>query len=340
MLILSQEKIHSLQALLEAASKVAVLGHTHPDGDALGSTAAMCLYLKEKLGKEVCCVLPDTPPENLQFLLAPGIPYQFYDRDAAAAAKAVGEADTVILLDCNAFRRTEGLEEPLKASSARKILIDHHLNPDEESFQAVFSTPDISSASELLFWILKELGWQADTLVGTPLMAGMTTDTNNFANSVYPSTFRMASELLAAGVDRDALLQKIYWSYRENRVRLMGYMQNEGLHLLPNGAAYMIVTEQIQKRFDLREGESEGLVNVPLSIEKVRLSVLVKEDKGHFRVSVRSKKGTSAQNLALQYFHGGGHENAAGGKILPGEDFSPALGVEAYVEQVLKAYLG
>jgi phosphoesterase RecJ-like protein len=118
----------------------------------------------------------------------------------------------------------------------------------------------------------------------------------------------------------------------------MGYMQNEGLHLLPEGAAYMILTKDIQQRFGLREGETEGLVNVPLSIGKVRLSLLAKEDQGHFRISVRSKRGTSAQNLAREYFHGGGHENAAGGRILPG-DFSPAQGVQAYIEQILKAFL-
>ena len=169
-------------------------------------------------------------------------------------------------------------------------------------------------------------------------MTGMTTDTNNFANSVYPSTFRMASELIEAGVDRDALLEKIYWSYRENRVRLMGYMQSEQLHILPGGTAYMLLTRDIQLRYDLREGESEGLVNVPLAIEKVRLSVLVKEDGGRFRVSVRSKKGTSAQNLAQRFFHGGGHENAAGGKILP-EDPAPGEGLQAYVERILSGYL-
>ncbi len=182
------------------------------------------------------------------------------------------------------------------------------------------------------------MGWQPDPLIGSPLLAGMTTDTNNFANSVFPSTFRMASELLAAGVDRDAILEKIYWCYRDTRVRLMGYMQNEGLHILREGAAYMILTKDIQQRFGLREGETEGLVNVPLSIENIRLSLLAKEDQGHFRVSVRSKRGTSAQNLARQFFHGGGHENAAGGRILP-EDFSPELGVQAYVEQILKAFL-
>ena len=175
--------------------------------------------------------------------------------------------------------------------------------------------------------------------IGTALIIGMTTDTNNFANSVFPSTFRMASELIAAGVDRDALLQQLYNSYRENRVRLMGYMQSEQLHILPDGAAYMILTRDIQQRFDLQEGESEGLVNVPLTIGQVKLSVLLKEDDGHFRVSVRSKKGTSAQQLARQYFHGGGHENAAGGKLYIGEDISNAADAPAYVERVLKSFL-
>ncbi len=337
MVILHQEQILNLKALLEAASRVVVLGHTHADGDALGSTAALSLYLKEKLGKQVTCLFSDTPGDNLLFLLAKDIPYCFYDRQPEEALQAIQEADLIVLLDCNAFSRTEALAQPLQESSAKKILIDHHLNPDAASFDLVFSTPDISSASELLYWILKELG-PLSIPIGEALLSGMTTDTNNFANSVYPSTFRMASELIAAGVNRDAILQKLYWSYRENRVRLMGYMQSEQLHILPNGTAYMLLTRDIQEKFDLREGESEGLVNVPLAIEKVRLSLLVKEDGGHFRVSVRSKKGTSAQNLAQRCFHGGGHENAAGGKILP-EDFSPADGLRNYVEKVLSDYL-
>ena len=170
-------------------------------------------------------------------------------------------------------------------------------------------------------------------------MTGMTTDTNNFANSVFPSTLQMASELLAAGVDRDALLVQLYQSYRENRIRLMGYMQSEQLHILPNGTAYMILTRDIQQRFDMKDGESEGLVNVPLAIGAVKLSVLLKEDDGHFRVSVRSKKGTSAQQLALSHFHGGGHENAAGGKLYIGQDIPSPDAAAGYVEQVLKAFL-
>ena len=301
-------KIAGLKKLLEGARKVALAGHVHPDGDAVGCVTALALYLKRELGKEA----------SLKYILG-----------------TTEDADLVILMDCNAFSRTDVLGDNLSASAAPKVLIDHHLNPDEGSFDLVFSTPDISSASELTFWILKALGWDLrDREIGEALLTGMTTDTNNFANSVFPTTFAMASELIASGVDRDAILQKIYFSYRENRVRLMGYMQNEGLTILPEGASYMILTKEIQERFDLREGESEGLVNVPLSIKEVRLSLLLKEYEDHYRVSLRSKKGTSAQQCAVKYFNGGGHENAAGGRLYPAKDLG-GKSLEEYVKQAL-----
>ena len=355
-----QENIQAFRSMIRQASRMAVVAHTHPDGDALGSCTALSLWLAGK-GKKVTCVLPDTPADNLQFILSPDVRYLYFDTDASAAEAAIREADLVVQLDCNHFSRTEGLEPFLKASTARKILIDHHLNPDRESFELVFSTPEVSSASELLYWVLKaadgdfstspsaplemteDLSCRAQSRhlisIGTALLTGMTTDTNNFANSVFPSTFRMASELIAAGVNRDALLEQLYNSCRENRVRLMGYMQYEGLKILPEGAAYMILTKDIMTRFNLREGESEGLVNVPLTIGMVKLSVLLKEDEGHFRVSVRSKKGTSAQQLAARFFHGGGHENASGGKLHIGTDISRADAAEAYVVDALKTFL-
>ena len=324
---IGQEKIDGFRKLLGNARKVALAGHVHPDGDAIGCVTALALYLQRELGKEVVCMFPDALPESLDFVKNPSLKYLWGKTE---------DADLVILMDCNAFSRTDVLGDSLAASAAPKVLIDHHLNPDVSSFSLVFSTPDISSASELTFWILKALGWDLkDREIGEALLTGMTTDTNNFANSVFPTTFAMASELIASGVDRDAILQKIYFSYRENRVRLMGYMQNEGLTILPGGASYMILTKEIQKRFDLREGESEGLVNVPLSIKEVRLSLLLKEYEDHFRVSLRSKKGTSAQQCAVKYFNGGGHENAAGGRLYPAKD----LGGKSLEEYVKKALL-
>ena len=322
----SQENIRAFREAIQQSTRIAVVGHTHPDGDALGSCTALSLWLAGR-GKAVSCIFPDTPADNLLFILSPKVNYLYGDAHAAAAREALETCELIIQLDCNQFSRTEGLAPFLEASSACKILIDHHLNPDRESFDIVFSTPEISSASELLYWVLKAA--EGDTLgplglgmtIGTALMAGMTTDTN-------------------AGVNRDALLLQLYSSYRENRVRLMGYMQYEGLKVLPEGAAYMILTKEIMTRFDLREGESEGLVNVPLSIGAVKLSVLLKEDDGHFRVSVRSKKGTSAQQLAVRFFHGGGHENASGGKLFIGPDIANAQAAEAYVLNALKTFLG
>jgi phosphoesterase RecJ-like protein len=335
---ITQDSLFKLQTLIDGASKVSVLGHTHPDGDALGSTGGLAVYLQGR-GKDVTVLFPDTPSDNLRFLVQPSCPLLCYDTQPVEAKACIEESDLLFLVDCNGFSRMEGLEPALESSRARKVLIDHHLNPQRESFDLVFSTPEISSASELMYWILK--GLEADKFdvpIGTSLLAGMTTDTNNFANSVYPSTFRMASELIAAGVDRDALLQQLYNSYRENRVRLFGYMQAENLRILGE-AACMILTKDIQRQFDIREGETEGLVNVPLTIADVRLSIFLKEDVGHFRVSIRSKKGTSAQQLAMRYFHGGGHENAAGGKLFIGEDIKRADDAAGYVENALKSFL-
>ena len=355
-----KENIQVLKEWMARAVRPVVLGHTHPDGDALGATAALALYLRS-LGKDAACVFPDSPADNLRFILPESVPYFFQDKDSDAAVRRIREADLVFLVDANAFNRIEGLQDAAAASKAPKVLMDHHLNPDTASFGLVFSTPEISSASEVVYWVLNALrpeeahasegasaiftateeAWppEAEEAIGEALLTGMTTDTNNFANSVFPSTFRMASELIAAGVDRDALLQKIYNSYRENRVRLMGYMQSRELHILPGGSAYMILTRDIQRRFDMQEGESEGLVNVPLTIGKVKLSVLLKEDDGHFRVSIRSKAGVSANKLAAEAFHGGGHTCAAGGKLFFPQDIPAPAAAGEYIATVTARFM-
>ena len=334
------QDISKLKEWISGAARITVLSHTHPDGDALGSSAGMGLFLQETLGKDVVCMVPDFPADNLRFILPEGLPFLSYDTAPGKCQERIAASDLLILLDGNNLSRTESLELFLNASKARKVLIDHHVGPDKEHFQLVFSTTEISSASELLYWILKALGGEMlPKGCLQALLTGMTTDTNNFANSVFPSTFQMASEIISAGVDRDAIIQQLYNNYRENRVRLFGYMQAQGLKILPGGAAYMILSKEILSRFDIREGESEGLVNVPLSIGQVRLSLLLKEDNGHFRVSIRSKKGTSARLLAQEYFHGGGHENASGGKLYFPADVATPKEAAACVESILMKYL-
>lgn len=334
-----------LDSLLKVCRTVTVTAHAHPDGDALGSASALVSFLRERRGKDAILLLPDAPADTVRHIIPDSVPFLADGPGREACLARIAGSDLIVLLDCNGFSRTEGLQDAFRASSAHKVLIDHHLGPETEGFEAVFSTPDVSSASELLYYILLELpdvGGDPGRLPASTaraLMTGMTTDTNNFANSVWPSTLRMASGLLEAGVDRDSILSDLYNRYREARVRVMGYLQYEALRITPEGLAYIIATREILDRFGAREGETEGLVNIPLSIDRVKMSILLKEEAGHFRVSIRSKKGWSARDCAARRFHGGGHENAAGGKLFwPGDIDTPAAAA-AYLEQTARECL-
>lgn len=340
--MLAPDKIVALRKILENASRVAVVSHSHPDGDAVGSSLALALYLKERLGKQAVAIFPDALPDSLDFLRCPEVLVAFEKPEESA--DALSSCDLLICADMNAFNRAGSLETKLVFSSAVKVLIDHHLNPDSASFALVFSETQISSASELAFWILMALEDSEDASVlpascAEALMTGMTTDTNNFANSVFPTTLRMASMLLSAGVDRDAILWHLYNEYRENRVRAMGYFLGELLHITEDGVAYIVVTEEVRKRFDLRDGETEGFVNIPLSIGKVRMSLLLKEDDGYYRVSIRSRKGVSANRLAGLYFNGGGHECAAGGRLYYPANIASRDEAADYIEKVTARFL-
>jgi phosphoesterase RecJ-like protein len=342
---IDKDSVQRLNALFQGAVSVTVAAHPHPDGDALGSVSGLVSYLRECRGKDAVAVLPDSPAATVRFIVPDSVPLLCLDTDREACLRRIGESDLIVLLDANGFSRTEGLKEAFEASKAPKVLIDHHIGPERDRFQVVFSTPDVSSASELLYYILKELpdiDGDASKLpadAARALLTGMTTDTNNFANSVYPGTFEMAAELIAAGVDRDDVLAKLYNRYRENRVRVMGYLQHEVMRITPEGLAYIIATRDILDRFGVDEGETEGLVNIPLSIDRVKMSILLKQEKDHFRVSIRSKKGWSARQAADARFHGGGHENAAGGKLWYPGDIDAPEDAAAYLEQVSRDFL-
>ena len=168
----------------------------------------------------------------------------------------------------------------------------------------------------------------------------MTTDTNNFSNSVFPSTFEMASRLIEAGVDRGAILVSLYNNYRENRLRLMGFLMSEKLTITPRGVAFIILDKETQDRFDFKRGESEGFVNMPLSVAEVRMSIFLTQEDDIFKVSIRSKKGVSANDCAARYFNGGGHEQAAGGKLTAGKDLASLKDAEAYILKVTNEFFG
>lgn len=339
---LTDESILHLGHMISASEHICLISHMHPDGDAAGSCIGLALFMKEILDrKDVSILTSDRFPGYLSFLTDSQISENiiFHEEECERAEDAVRKADLIICLDFNSFARAGSLENIIAESRARKILIDHHLNPDTEKFCLVFSETEISSTSELVYHILKRLlpeGKRLNISSATALMTGMTTDTNNFANSVFPSTLRMASELIETGVDRDMIIGNLYNRFTENRIRLQGYLLYENLKITDNGIAYMILDRETISRYAVTEGDTEGFVNIPLSIEKVKMSILAKEDTGKIRISIRSKKGVSANRCAAEHFNGGGHELAAGGRLAVPEDIGDISGLEAYILKITK----
>ena len=341
MMAFPTESICAFHNRLEAASRPVIVTHMKPDGDAIGSSMGMYHMLREIYSKQAKVAIANPAPGYLDFMFSEDTRKDIliYEYNPEETRKAILESDLIICLDFNAFHRTDTLCDILEESKADKILIDHHLSPDREKFELIFSVQEISSASELLYHILLHLpamNGKAGNLphkAATALMTGMTTDTNNFANSVYPSTFEMASQLIEAGVDRDMILSKLYNRSKESRLRLQGHVLKDLMKITDDGVAYIVLDNETMCKYNVEEGDTEGLVNIPLSIDKVVMSILVKEDKGHARVSIRSKKGTSANTCSKRYFNGGGHENAAGGRLYMPENISEINEAGRYIEK-------
>lgn len=340
----SSNKISSLSEILLRSRRITLTSHARPDGDALGCVTGFLAFVRAFYEAEVKVVLPDSISENIAFIIPQGYEDSYLDfsADPESSAAWIKASDLVICMDCASFHRCGALEDFLRESSAVKVVIDHHPDPEEALFSLVISTVEVSSASELLYHILlamAQVNGDASKLpAGTryALMSGMTTDTNNLSNSVFPSTLRMASELLAAGVDRDGIIGHINNEFRENRLRLTGYLLERKLVIGSRGVAYTVLTREEQERFGIREGELEGFVNMPLQVRDVKISIFLREDEGHFRVSVRSKKGWSAKAVASGFFHGGGHEQASGGRLLFPQDIASPSNVEEYMAAMIK----
>lgn len=346
MTVINIDKIQKLHNMLTEAERPVIVTHTRPDGDAIGSTMGMFHTLK-LYGKNPKVALANPIPANIDFLMPEDLAKDIFvhESDKVGTEETIANSDLIICLDFNGFHRTDTLETALTEAKAQKVLIDHHIGPDEDRFSLVFSKTDISSASELLYHILMALpaiGNDAKRLpeqASIALMTGMTTDTNNFANSVYPSTFTMASTLIEAGVDRDAIIGKLYNRFKESRIRLQGHVLKDLMRTTGHGVAYIVLDKADMYRYDVEEGDTEGFVNIPLTIDNIRMSIFIKEDNGFARVSIRSKKGTSANRCARMFFNGGGHENAAGGRLYMPSDIADINQAAEYIERVTSDFM-
>lgn len=311
----SNEQIGRLSGFFSAANEVVILSHTNPDGDAIGSVVAMKRFLA-LAGKRSTIIIPNNHPEYLSFLDPEGEIIVFKENRKRAEG-IIKSCDLILALDFNQLSRIDELEPIVRESLSHKVLVDHHPSPESEPFDLVFSETEISSNCELLYWLLTACkDGEIPLEVAEPLYVGMMTDTNNFANSVLASTFKMASNLIEAGVDKERLQHLVFGGFSESRMRLMGHLLSEKMTVLPDvEAGFIMLSKEDQERFSFAEGDSEGFVNIPLSIKGINISALFTESEGVVRVSLRSSNDFSVNKMARRFFNGGGHERASGGKL-------------------------
>ena len=315
---ISQSNIEQLQALLEKpAQRVVILSHTNPDGDAIGSSIAWAEALR-RIGHSATCIVPNRFPYYLEWMSGIDQLIIFKHDEQGAACKAIAEADIIFSLDFHSLSRLDSLGDAIaQNTTAKRVLIDHHLDPSEP-FDIMFSHPEASSTSYLVFRLIEQL-WGAESI--TPQQAevifvGMMTDTGNFSfSNLTPDLYRSLSVLAATGIDIPQIHNNVYNSFTESRARLFGYVINRKMKTLHKGTvAYMSLTEEEMRRFWFQQGDSEGFVNYPLTIKKMRMSAIFIEHKDFIRVSLRSRGKVDVNLFAARYFEGGGHHNAAGGK--------------------------
>lgn len=317
--ILNNTEFVELMKVIQQSKRIVVCAHRGPDGDAVGSSLGWADYLKS-LGKQVTVVLPNPFPDFLRWLPNSHL-IHFYARHEAAATQIINEADLIFCLDFNGLSRLQEMEGAVARAKADRILIDHHLNPDRNVAKLVISHPQMSSTSELVFRLILQLGGFEDMTqsMATCIYTGMMTDTGGFTyNSNDPAIYEIISMLLTKNIDKDKIYRNVFNVYSADRIRLTGYILYEKLNFYANNrASVFTLTRDEMKRFNFIRGDAEGLVNMPLQVKGMRLSISLREDteRDVIRVSLRSVDDFPCNKMAAEFFNGGGHLNASGGEL-------------------------
>jgi phosphoesterase RecJ-like protein len=314
--IILEENIQKAKKLILNDDKIVIVTHLSPDGDALGSSLGLYHFMMG-LGKKTQVIVPNNYPSFLHWM--PGakdiINAEWQKKSAEAA---IANADLLFCLDFNTLKRISLLENAVRESKAEKILIDHHLFP-EQFADIIISHPEISSTSELIFRFICRMGMyeHLNKPCAECIYSGMMTDTGAFTfNSSDPAIYYIIGELLRKGINKDVIYSNVYNQYTEDRVRLQGYVLYKKMKIFEEyKTALIVLSEKEHMRFNPERGDTEGFVNIPLTIGNIIFSALIREDKGVIRISLRSKGNFPANRFATEVYGGGGHLNAAGGEF-------------------------
>ena len=307
------ENVDSFKKIISDNESFIITTHRGPDGDAMGSSMAM-YNLLVNLKKDVNVIIPNSFPNFLSWL--PNIKNVInHEENNSDTTNIFSEVDVIIMLDFNDLSRIENLESYVTNSNAKKILIDHHQDPDLSICDLSFCDTTYSSTCELLYMILNQAKFNLTKNIADCLYTGILTDTGSFKFScTTKNTHISVGDLISKGVNATEINNLIYNNYSHDRIKLLGHCLINKLKIYNNSSAIISLSEDELKKFNFKKGDTEGIINYALSIKEVIFAVFIVEKDNIVKLSFRSLGNINVQEISKRYFGGGGHFNAAGAK--------------------------
>ena len=318
--IMSEQEQELLSQAINNSSNVVVVAHVAPDGDAVGSSLALSGVLR-KMGKDVKVVMPDALPRSIMFLHG-ATDIKIFKNNPEECSATIASADTIFCLDFNEPKRVDLMQSALLEAKAYKVMIDHHMYP-ADFCNLVISYPLISSTSLLVYKVLSQLGY--NHLIEKPeaeaVYTGMMTDTGNFSYNSNDSDIYVAiSQLLSRGIDKDEIYKIVCNTSSLEKLKLNSYAISEKMEIIDGKVAIITLSRAELNRYSYQKGDTEGLVNQPLGIEGVNISIFYREESDYVKVSLRSVGDHAVNIIASELYNGGGHKFASGLRTTVRED--------------------
>ncbi|HNV95092.1 MAG TPA: bifunctional oligoribonuclease/PAP phosphatase NrnA [Bacteroidales bacterium] len=310
-----KEVVKQIVEYVDKANQILIVGHENPDGDAVGSVLGLYHVLTKK-GKRVIPIFPNDAPAFLKWLPNYNDALLF-NKDRQNVEDAFDKSDLIFCLDFNERKRVGKMEYVLSTNKTTKVLIDHHPYPDA-FFDVLISEQEISSTAELVYKVIENCGWASflTKQAAECLFTGIMTDTISFTvNASRAKTFETAASLLSFEIDKELIHRRVFNSFTQQRMRMLGYSLHKKMKIIPEFATgYIYLNKDELKEFCFQKGDTEGFVNYPLSIKGIRFAALFLERDGYIKISFRSVGAIPVNEIMAKHFSGGGHKNAAGGE--------------------------
>ncbi len=307
--------LSELNDLLATPQKIVITTHHKPDGDAMGSSLGLYAYLIQK-GHHVKVITPTDYPYFLHWL-PNNSDVIIYTDNQQDAEVYVTEASLIFCLDFNTLSRINELGELIRAADGYKVMIDHHLEPEDFDDFRHWNINACAAAQLVYDFIVNVLNDGASMTkdIATCLYTGIMTDSGSFRFPSATSTvYSIAADLIDLGAEHWRIHQQVYDNATENRLRFLGHCLTNKLEVIREfNTAIITVTAEELKKYNIVTGDTEGIVNYALSVNGIKLAAFIIERTDRVKLSLRSTGEFPANEICKKYFNGGGHRNAAGG---------------------------